>query len=122
PRATLASMWQPQYVNAYDELWRELEGANLEAFRGLVSRSREQKTAGPESGPAENAWATIGKKETMGMLGLVKGLVMGATGLVDAGAGGVTAVLKAVEKIPGAKEAGFEVADAPKVAEWFGKQ
>jgi hypothetical protein len=122
PRATLSSMWQDQYVNAFDELWRELEDDRLISFSAIVARSQGQKAAGPASGPAENAWATIGKKEAMGMLGLVKGLVMGATGLVDAGAGGITAVLKAVQQIPGVKEAGFEVADAPKVAEWFGEQ
>lgn len=115
-RSTASSGWIEQHVNAFDELWRELEDDRLTRFAAIVSHSHKQAASGPSSGPAENFWKTMGKQEAMGGLGFVKGLVMGATGLADAGAGGITAVLKS---IPGLGE---HVAEAPKVAEWFGQQ
>lgn len=112
-RSTASSFWIEQHANAFDELWRELEDDRLTQFSVIVARSRKHAAAGPSSGPTENFWSTMGKQEAMGALGIVKGLVMGATGLVDAGAGGITALLKT---------AGVDAADPPKVAEWFGQQ
>lgn len=112
-RSTASSFWIEQHANAFDELWRELEDDRLSAFSAIVARSKKQAATGPSSGPTENFWSTMGKQEAMGALGIVKGLVMGATGLVDAGSGGITALLKTV---------GVDAADPPKVAEWFGQQ
>jgi hypothetical protein len=79
-RSTASSFWIEQSANAFDELWRELEDDRLSAFRRLVGRSEKHATSGPASGPTENFWSTMGKQEAMGALGIVKGLVMGATG------------------------------------------
>jgi hypothetical protein len=112
-RSTASSFWIEQHVNAFDELWRELEDDRGARFAAIVARSARQAASGPASGPAENFWATMGKQEAMGGLGIVKGMVMGATGAVDSGAGAITSLLKT---------AGVDAADPPKVAEWFGKQ
>ena len=112
-RSTASSFWIEQTVNAFDELWREFEDERLAQFRAIVGRSQGQRASGPASGPAANFWGTMGKQEAMGLLGAMKGLVMGATGLVDAGAGGITTLLKSAQ---------LDVAEPPKIAEWFGQQ
>ena len=112
-RSTASSFWIEQTVNAFNKLWREFEDERLAQFRAIVGRSQGQRASGPASVPAENFWGTMGKQEAMGLLGAMKGLVMGATGLVDAGAGGITTLLKSAQ---------LDVAEPPKIAEWFGQQ
>lgn len=84
-RRTARSAWVEQWGNAYDDLWHELEDERLSEFRRLVARSKKQGSAGPQSQRMESAWSYVGKREALGVVGLLKGLGTTLTGTVDVG-------------------------------------
>jgi hypothetical protein len=82
-RRTARSGWVETWVNAYDTIWHELEGGNLEEFKAIVAKSAKQATKGALSGPSENLWATLGKKEALGVWGMLKGMGLTLAGVAD---------------------------------------
>ena len=92
--------WEEQHSSAFDLLFHELEGARQEEWRRLLNRSKLHGDTAGGAAP-ENIWRTLGRQEAMGLLGAMKGLTMGAAGLVDSGATGITAAVNSTSGLFG---------------------
>jgi hypothetical protein len=78
--------WVEQMTNVFDLYFEELDGARLSEFKRLVASSRTQAAEGRTSERSESAWSFVGKREALGVMGMVKGLSTSAAGLADLGA------------------------------------
>ena len=68
--------------SVYDALWNRLRMEQLARFKQLVARSTREKTSGPLIGPSEGVASYIGRREAMGLWGMLKGItttILGGT-------------------------------------------
>lgn len=112
-RSTGRSGFMDQMAMVYEDLFRELEDERLEQFQAIASASQLYSGPPSEHDAPENFWATMGKKEAVGVWGILKGMGTSAAGMVDAGAWAVTRQMKA---------AGVDVADPASAAAWLAEQ
>lgn len=112
-RSTGRSGFMDQMAMVYEDLFRELEGDRLEQFQAIASASQMYSGPPGDHDAPENFWATMGKKEAVGVWGILKGMGTSAAGMVDAGAWAVTRQMKA---------AGVDVADPASAAAWLAEQ
>ena len=112
-RSTARSGFIEQSAMLYDDLFVELEDDRRTAFEALVSGSREYRGPPGAADMPENFWATMGKKEAVGVWGILKGMGTSGTGMVDSGALAITQAMQA---------AGLDVADPASAAQWLAEQ
>ena len=86
PVSGVRTAWVEQTTNVFDLYFDELDGARLLEFKRLVTSSRTQAAEGRTSERSESAWSFVGKREALGVMGMVKGLSTSAAGLADLGA------------------------------------
>jgi hypothetical protein len=78
------SWWRDAYGIAYDDLFSELKDDRLTEFTALAEKCDAAATAGPRMAEQDNLFSYIGKREAVGLWGMLKG--MGTTivgGTVD---------------------------------------
>lgn len=95
-RSSWRTLWQDQLESAYALLWHTLTGDYLAQFQQYVSCSKKQGTVRPDLNLEDFSWKELGKQELMGMFGMVKGIGLGIAGLSDAGASGLTWMLRKI--------------------------
>ncbi|MCP9835690.1 MULTISPECIES: hypothetical protein [unclassified Cyanobium] len=112
-RATGRSGFMEQWANLYEDLFRELEGERLAEFQALAERSAMYIGPPGSAEAPENFWRTMGRKEAVAVWGILKGMGTSLAGTVDAGASGVTKLMR---------KAGLDVADPVAAAAWLAEQ
>jgi hypothetical protein len=78
------SWWRDAYGIAYDDLFSELKDDRLTEFTALAEKCDAAATSGPRMAEQDNLFSYIGKREAVGLWGMLKG--MGTTivgGTVD---------------------------------------
>ena len=83
PRRTVRTGWVEEWSNAYDLMWREMEDDRLSLWKAFVAHSRKQGTGGPTMQQMESIWGYVGKRELIGLWGILKGMGTTLTGLLD---------------------------------------
>jgi len=112
-RSTGRSGFIEQSELLYNDLFHELEDDRLEEFKALASTSREYTGPPGTRDLPENFWATMGKKQAIGVWGILKGMGTSIAGMSDAGAWAITRAMQA---------RGIDVAEPASAAEWLAKQ
>jgi hypothetical protein len=112
-RATARSGFMEQWAILYDDLFRELEGVRLMEFEALAKRSAIYVGPPGSAEEPENFWRTMSRKEAVAVWGILKGMGTSLAGTVDAGARGVTKLMR---------KAGLDVADPVAAAAWLAEQ
>ncbi|MFN7740964.1 MAG: hypothetical protein ACK5RA_11985, partial [Cyanobacteriota bacterium] len=112
-RATARSGFMEQWAILYDDLFRELEGVRLMEFEALAKRSAIYVGPPGSAEEPENFWRTMSRKEAVAVWGILKGMGTSLAGTVDAGAWGVTKLMR---------KAGLDVADPVAAAAWLAEQ
>ncbi|MDR3573036.1 MAG: DUF4157 domain-containing protein [Anaerolineaceae bacterium] len=104
---------ESETVNAFDDLWYRLTDNSLAEYKTILASSQTEHTAGPETKDVESFTQTMGKQESMGVWGMLKGMGQGLAGLSDAGAKALTKAMRG---------AGVDVADPASISDWLGQQ
>ncbi len=82
---SLGTAWTGQDTTVYDGLWEEMEGSRVQELTNLVLRSSREGHVGRITPKMESVWSYVGKREALGVWGIVSALGQGLTGLFDTG-------------------------------------